>query len=542
MSGDGGGEYVVWNIALDYLRKHPVPAGSLLASCVAMPLVELLLPVTFGRVIEAISNKRTCHREIMWFVGAIVLLQISYTVHDVLDVWVRPEFAGFVRRYAVSTVVDVMKSKYDLVDIGDVVNRTSKLPWSVDTIVNVWVFSFIPMAVMAVVVGLYVGRVDVVFGLTIVAMIVLYMYVSVRTLPQQCTAVSVQRDRAINTYMSKVDDLMRNLCSVYVERTKDLEMAHITQYSNEYLRLYRRTVACFLPTHAVAFVIAMGIIGLYYFRTQRLFVGGAIDVASFTAVSLMIVDLVLQFLRSTDNVKDLTVHYGIMYESLELLKDPVQDGDGGASWAPPQGVVAQCRDGDGADGDGGSDNMDVGVTVRHVTLRTLRDYTRHFPPGRVSVVRGQNGCGKTTLFKVILDHVKPTSGSVTVWGRPNVEQLRRIGYVPQSPTLFDRTVYANVVYGNPDPPSRQEVARVVRALDLDAYIPPLDRAVGKSGSALSGGQRQLIVFLRVLLNATKDVWLMDEPTSALDAHAKKIVLATLEAQAARGKTIIAIMH
>ena len=101
--------------------------------------------------------------------------------------------------------------------------------------------------------------------------------------------------------------------------------------------------------------------------------------------------------------------------------------------------------------------------------------------------------------------------------------------MPQSPSLFDRTVLENILYGN----ERAAVADVWRAAERIGAEPALrsiglHTPVGKGGTRLSGGQRQLVWIMRVMLAGPEFV-VLDEPTSALDGESKNVVLGLIDA-------------
>lgn len=579
---------MAWRMVKTYMRAHPWRGTALLTCSVVIPVVQLLVPIAFGGLIRAISTSRvsspamskasasasSINGALSLFTASLVMLQLTYAVFDLADVWVRPDFVLFVRSSVVSDVIDAVKSRYDVVDIGDIVSRSSKLPWSIDKIINAWVHTWIPMVVTGLLVLAYTCRHDLVLGICVIVLIVGYVYMCSTVLPLRCDNVSVRRDQAINTYVSKMDDTLRNLCSVYVENTKEYELSTMQRFSDVYVDLYRRTVQCFIPTHLVAFVGIVLLIAVYSSRTMALFRKGVISIAMFTTISLLVSIIVTMIASSTTTVKELTINYGILKESAAVLAQDspsVSGPGGGISQAdilrPPRhcltgGTLSEDEDdaahlnlnSGGRRGTSTSTSTSTtastdavgGVLVQNVSLRTISNYTRYFPAGKVSVLRGHNGCGKTTLFKIILGHMIPEQGTVTIWGQPYMTQLWRVGYVPQSPVLFDSTVYDNIVYGiviGTEKPSKERVRDVIRAIELDKHIPDLDVRVGKGGGMLSGGQRQLIVFMRLLLNPRKDVWLLDEPTSALDEHARSVVMHVIRDQANRaGKTIIAILH
>jgi putative ABC transport system ATP-binding protein len=151
--------------------------------------------------------------------------------------------------------------------------------------------------------------------------------------------------------------------------------------------------------------------------------------------------------------------------------------------------------------------------------------------GDVFVVFGPSGAGKSTLLRLLNRLDEPTSGTVYLDGTdyrdlPPQEVRKRIGLVPQAPTLLPGSVADNVAWGprlRDEPVDRDRVDRLLRRLGLDGFS---DRAAGE----LSGGEAQRVAIARTLFNEP-DVLLLDEPASSLDATAARQVESLIETTA-----------
>src|SRR5262249_51214920 len=151
----------------------------------------------------------------------------------------------------------------------------------------------------------------------------------------------------------------------------------------------------------------------------------------------------------------------------------------------------------------------------------VRDISLSVPAGRMLVLLGGSGCGKTTTLKMINRLIEPTSGPIEVNGQDvraaDPVQLRRgIGYVFQGIGLFPHMTVAENVAVVPRLlgwPRERTDKRVDELLDM-VHLPPAEFRARRPGQ-LSGGQQQRVGFARALA-AGPQVMLLDEPFGALD--------------------------
>jgi NitT/TauT family transport system ATP-binding protein len=157
------------------------------------------------------------------------------------------------------------------------------------------------------------------------------------------------------------------------------------------------------------------------------------------------------------------------------------------------------------------------LAVSEVTLDVRR--------GEFLVIVGPSGCGKTTVLNVIAGLEQPTSGTVTLDGRPVVEPGPERGVMFQDYALFPwHTVWGNVEFGLRHGPAGIHLdadardKRVRKCIDLVG----LQGAEGKYPYQLSGGMRQRVALARLIANEPQ-LLLMDEPLGALDAQTRLIL-------------------
>ncbi|XP_068086381.1 ATP-binding cassette subfamily C member 4-like [Anabrus simplex] len=157
------------------------------------------------------------------------------------------------------------------------------------------------------------------------------------------------------------------------------------------------------------------------------------------------------------------------------------------------------------------------------------------PRGKLVIVIGQVGAGKSSLLQVILGELPVASGSIAVRGK--------VSYACQDPWVFAATVRQNITFGREYDESRyKEVVRVC-ALQRDfEQFPRGDLTViGERGSSLSGGQKARINLARAVYNDA-DIYLLDDPLSAVDTHVGKHLLEECINTYLANKTRILVTH
>ncbi len=168
-------------------------------------------------------------------------------------------------------------------------------------------------------------------------------------------------------------------------------------------------------------------------------------------------------------------------------------------------------------------------------------------PGESLAVIGNSGAGKTTLGKMLVGSLLPTSGSV----RLDLMDLRNwdqrqfgenVGYLPQDVQLFPGTIKENIARMRADATDAQifEAARLADVHDMIANLPQgYETIVASDGSPLSGGQKQRIALARAFFGAPRFL-VLDEPNSNLDTSGDQALARAIERAKASSITVVVI--
>ncbi|MGV8969134.1 MAG: thiol reductant ABC exporter subunit CydD [Microbacteriaceae bacterium] len=184
-------------------------------------------------------------------------------------------------------------------------------------------------------------------------------------------------------------------------------------------------------------------------------------------------------------------------------------------------------------------NFSVGYDGRTV----VDSLTAQFLPGRMTVIAGPSGTGKSTLIAAILGFT-PSTGSVTFGGDTvTPSQVREFtSWAGQRPSLMEGTVADNVAIGSRaiDEQRLREAMRLASAEFIDPW-----QKLGVNGQGLSVGQSHRVALARALYRAlerSSPVVILDEPSAALDEATEGELIRGLKNVASTGRVVIVISH
>ncbi|MGF1608731.1 MAG: ABC transporter ATP-binding protein [Kiloniellales bacterium] len=181
------------------------------------------------------------------------------------------------------------------------------------------------------------------------------------------------------------------------------------------------------------------------------------------------------------------------------------------------------------------------ASKRYGRIVALEDATVILRPGETVALVGHNGAGKTTLMKLVLGLVRPSAGSVRVFGEDpagslGAEVRRRVGFLPESVAFHDAMTgrellgfYAGLK-GSARAANRELLDRVGLAAAADRRV-----------ATYSKGMRQRLGLAQALLGEP-GLLLLDEPTSGLDPESRAQVYETIDGLRRRNATVLVSTH
>ncbi len=186
------------------------------------------------------------------------------------------------------------------------------------------------------------------------------------------------------------------------------------------------------------------------------------------------------------------------------------------------------------------------VSFSYGKTPVLSEISLALEPGKLYAVLGPNGCGKTTLMKLLARLEQPKSGTIFLDGKSDYsrnEFAKRLALMPQGRNIPDTTVFELVCCGRYP---HTDFSRRLREADFQIVEIALkatdsDTLAHKRLKKLSGGERQR-AYLAMLLAQDTPYVLLDEPTTHLDIACAFQTMELLKQMRDSGKCVVAVLH
>lgn len=529
-------------VLFPYLWPSQSPKLQLLAlSCVGLlflgRLVNLLVPMALGRVVEALSTHRDPWLPILFF-AALKLFQGTGGLLNVVQnlLWYPISWYSdmHMSRLMFDRVLNLSMSYHTRRKTGELI-RTLDRGTALNNFFEYLLFSLTPVFVDIVVAIVYLSMTfGPMIGLILLAIMCVYTYLSVRM-----TTWRTKLRREVNSR----DSACRTITTDVL-----LNYETVKSYGNEAYESERFASALGAYQEA-AYQVMLSLHMLNLMQNLILSVGTLFSVlaVAFTVVSgrtsasqFVVFVTYLQQVYAPLNM--LGTLYRVVNQNLvdtdklmELLNEDVdiRDAPGAAELQVPHGEI---------------EFQDVHFSYdnnEHMALRGM-SFKIHAHQ-RVALV-GESGSGKSTVLRLLYRFYDVTRGRILIDGQDlrDVQQqsLRQaIGIVPQEPSLFHTDVRSNIRYGDVHA-SDEAVETAARAAQIHDRITEFpqgyDTMVGERGVRLSGGEKQRVAIARTILK-NPPILLLDEATSALDSHTERLLQSALHTLM-HGRSSLTIAH
>ncbi|MCI5066025.1 ABC transporter ATP-binding protein/permease [bacterium] len=345
--------------------------------------------------------------------------------------------------------------------------------------------------------------------------------------------LSFQHAEASSSLRGKMVDSATNIATVHQQAREPFEHRYVGKYIVAAQQAHRKSWYTFEWILVANGVMLFLLILLMCSVSISLFDRGEISLGAVVMVITIILHLERSLFFLGEQMSRAMQHYGEIDEGLEELLRPheIVTSSTAPSLRVSNGKIMVSR-----------------VSFSYPEQPVFTDINLEIRAGEKVGLVGSSGAGKSTFVNLLLRQYDLNEGSITIDEQDistvNLASLRsQIALVPQSTTLFHRTIEENIRYGRLNA-SREEVEEASQLAQADSFIRELPEGyetyVGERGVKLSGGQRQRISIARAILKDAP-ILILDEATSALDSESEHAIQTGLE-KLMEGRTVIAIAH
>lgn len=518
----------------EFYNKDPWFVITNVAFSILIPIQDVLLPHLYGNVISAIEKKRNLLRPFLVVIILLVIIQIGYVVSDWHDTKLFPRMQTFIRQSMLKTIFANYETQYQDLLIGDLISKFIKIPMHLTQWFERLKNYILPYIIAYIFAVIYFLWNDLVLGIFLAVLLILYVYLVVGA-PAFCKTRAIAKDTAQNNLHEEIDDTLRNLISVYGGDQQQDEINRLDIYETKYTEAYENTMTCALKTRAYVTPIVIGFLVIFCYRCAIKIKNRSMESSRFVPLFIILLYLLSSMMNLTDQVRDMIFEVGIIsnFDDMFSYKHIYKTSNIPDSLIiPQQGIYL----------------YDVSFSYPSTLKPTISHLNLYINNGDRICIVGEIGSGKSTILKLLLKLHEPNSGTIFLNGISyndiSVKNIRKkIGYVPQQPVLFNRSIFENIKYSNPHI-NDEYIIKLLSQLNLSEVFLNLSEGlktkIGKNGSKISGGQRQLIWSLRILLH-NPDILILDEPTASLDEKTKSLLIRLYE-HFMTNKTIIMVTH
>jgi len=416
---------------------------------------------------------------------------------------------------------------------GALVNKISNASSGIERLIGQWLWNFLPLMV-GLTADLYLNYLaHPYFALALLAWMTVYVPLNVFFVTR-LHRLSFAYAESSSQLKGKMVDSTSNVDTVQYTGSVEYEKSHIGKQIGHQRVTHLKEwwwSEWVLVTNGIllgVFILSMFAFGMWLIES------GEISVGSLVMVIMIVLALEQRMFFLGQSMTQAVSFYGQVSEGLKELLEPHEIVD--RPDAKPLKVTKAAIE---------FRNLDFAYRGKRVFKG---DFDLRIEGGEKVGLVGHSGAGKSTLVSLLLRRFQLDGGSIEIDGQSvdhiTLESLRKsIAFVPQSTSLFHRSIVENIRYGRLDA-TDEEVVEAAKLAQADCFVRELpegyDTKVGERGVMLSGGQRQRISVARAVLR-NAPILLLDEATSALDSVSEAAIQEALVGLM-RNKTVIAIAH
>jgi ABC-type multidrug transport system fused ATPase/permease subunit len=491
---------------------------------------DIMFSRNFGKVLADIPEfvKSLSFSSVLGILFPYIISNFLFYIDDLIHAKKFPVMEQTIVNNLVDGVFESMKTTKKQVNINELVLNLKNV-LDIKNIYLLIVIYIVPTLLVGAAMLYYFMSSDVTYGLIAIVLLTLLIILS-SLMEKDCIKISEEHEQSIGKLYDEIQDIMTNNDTILTFDTKNDELKHMgcvgDDCTRKHIKSELKSGEVTFKLNSFSMLIMLCLDGL----AIKLYSDGKIGPEMLISICMMAYTFIQYFNSSIMKFKSV-MHYIGKYSELTQYF---------STFKIKKNKFAHK-----------SINITNGniefknVQVIHDNKPMKKKFNLEIKGGQTTGIIGEIGTGKSSIIK-ILAGLKNYLGNVYIDGK-NINDysheslMEHTIYIPQHPKLFNRTIFENLSYGTTK--TQKEIEQIIKKYNIEKFFKKFPKGimsnVGKEGSKLSGGQRQIMALIRAIIQQ-KQIILLDEPTSSLDVETKKIFTDLIES--IKDKTILIVTH
>ncbi len=530
---------VVAKIFWEYQKENPIYILFNIIFIIVSIVNNFYIPSIYGNFYDMFAKDTT--KFIKYFITILIIKGIVYLLYQFEEFYYnlqKLQVEEKTQLYVISKIKEKFISHPEEVIIGEKLASTIKI----QKIIRGWyakIFqSLVPYICVLTMTTIYMAKIDIYMPFLIILLII-GSYYSIFTNTTRCANICYDSNKSYITLYQEIEDYLSNILTIQSYNQFKKEDQNIAKHNADYQNSNKNIARCSLSGHLIGVILTITFLFGTMYRSYQLLSNGTLTKSVFMSLYFIIASMIGTLIYLSDVFQDFAIEYNNLLDIEKITKLKLFE-----NTVIPKLHIQYPK-------------------IKTDSLIKVVDLEYRYPGSDTSIINGFNldvkkgerialvgdiGAGKSTLLKIILGLIHPRSGDLFLNGKnyktlQQTDIFHKFGYMTQTPILFNRSILDNILFSNPNT-TRKQVEELLKEFGLDKVFGKLEKGidtpVGKNGSKLSGGQKQVVWFLRIYLH-DPEILLFDEPTASLSTKSKETLMKLINKGFAK-KTIIMASH
>jgi ABC-type multidrug transport system fused ATPase/permease subunit len=521
----------------EFIKSNSIMFTLYFILLVVYPIHHIVLPKYYGKVIHSLRENGTFESNVLKLIFIFVIIQILYTLNYKVQGHLIPIFSEYTTKEIFSEILKGFEYNYDNIEVGEILAKIIKIPnvlYKYLDLMRTLLFSQFTVMVGTFIHYFSISHFTAYVFLGLVCGLMLLQFISYKL----TLNVELEREREKDHIYQHFQDVLNNLISVYVCKQQNSEGELMSEKFEPYVKVFNKSLDMNFILRLIFSAFNVISFMLLNYLIYKAYKSGKIDQETFISSFIITYSVLTLFSGGYYAVRSIIDMLSQINDTESYFNDRLnykkkKDNERGSKYK-----------------NGDIQFQNVHFKYPNSDKFALKNVSFTINKGEKVAFVGQIGSGKSTAVKMLMKLIPCTMGKLTIDNQDineiDNEDLRNtMFYIPQKPTLLNRTLYENITYGLPKSHDyEEEIYSILDNLNLNdttlKFREKMHQPVGTDGTTLSGGQRQIVWLLRAMFRKV-DILILDEPTASLDPESKQAVLNAIK-DIGDGKTVIIISH